>query len=144
MTPSPTHLPSVLHSLTIPDCESVPPWARSPGGVRLQPCGRRPASSSCGEPVVITSVVRIHSAQIVHFPAFPGSSILSHLRALYPLIHLYSFGPDIGAYLFSVVQALVVVLQCGHALLLAGLALTGIDDVATEDLLPETVAAGRT
>jgi hypothetical protein len=69
---------------------------------------------------------------------------MTHPRALHPFIHLYSRGPDFGAYLFPVVQALVVVLQCGHALLLASLALTGIDDVAAEDLLPKTVAAGRT
>lgn len=90
------------------------------------------------------SLVRIHSVQIVHFPAFPGCSILNHPRALYPFTRIYPSEPDIVAYLFSVVQTLVVVLQCGHALLLAGLALTGIDDVATEDFLPETVAAGRT
>lgn len=64
--------------------------------------------------------------------------------ALCPSIHLYTFGPNIGAYLFSVVQTFVVVLQCGHAFLLAGLALTRIDNVATKDLLPKTVAAGRT
>lgn len=48
-----------------------------------------------------------------------------------------------NAYLLLVVQALVVILVCGDALLLARITLTGIDDVASEELLPERKAARR-
>jgi hypothetical protein len=51
---------------------------------------------------------------------------------------------DWWTYLLSVVKALVVVLQGGHALLLSSLAFAGIDNVATEDFLPESIAAGGT
>ena len=51
---------------------------------------------------------------------------------------------DIAAYLFSVVQTLVVILQCGKTLLLAGFTVAGIHNIATENLLPEGKAAGRT
>jgi hypothetical protein len=47
-------------------------------------------------------------------------------------------------YLFPVVEALVVIFQSRGALLLAGLALAGVHDVAPENLLPEGVAAGGT
>lgn len=48
-------------------------------------------------------------------------------------------------YLFSVVQTLVVVLEHGVALLLAGSVLAvGVDDVAGEHLLPEGKAAAGT
>lgn len=47
-------------------------------------------------------------------------------------------------HLLLVVQALVVILQSGQALLLAGFSLPGVDDVAAEHFLPEVEAAGRT
>jgi hypothetical protein len=43
-----------------------------------------------------------------------------------------------------VVEALVVIFQSWGALLLAGLALAGVHDVASKNLLPEGVAAGGT
>jgi hypothetical protein len=46
------------------------------------------------------------------------------------------------AHLFPVVQALVVVLEHGAALLLAGVVLSGsVDDVAGEHVLPEGKAS---
>jgi hypothetical protein len=47
-------------------------------------------------------------------------------------------------YLLPVVEALVVIFQSRSALLLAGLTLAGVHDVAPENLLPEGVAAGGT
>lgn len=47
-------------------------------------------------------------------------------------------------YLLAVVQALVVIVQSGSALLLSRLALAGVDNVATKNLLPEGVAAALT
>jgi hypothetical protein len=45
------------------------------------------------------------------------------------------------SYLFSVVQALIVILQYRHAFGLAGVAFGGrVDDVAGEDFLPERKA----
>lgn len=46
-----------------------------------------------------------------------------------------------STYLFSVVKAFVVIFQRRCALLLAGLALTRIHNVASKNLLPEGVAA---
>ena len=71
--------PSPLLSLTDPDCESVPPWARSLGGVRLRPCDRQPAFSSCAEPVVMI-VVRAYSSSIV---VIYSPSIILHAPKTY-------------------------------------------------------------
>ena len=54
------------------------------------------------------------------------------------------FGGTAKTHLLLVVQALVVVLQSGQALLLAGLAFPSVDNVAAEHFLPEVEAAGRT
>jgi len=54
-------------------------------------------------------------------------------------------GVGVAAHLFLVVQALVVILEGGAALLLARVVVgVGVDDVAGEQLLPEGEAAGRT
>lgn len=49
--------------------------------------------------------------------------------------------PRSVTYLFPVVEALVVIFQSRGALLLAGLALTRVHNVASKNFLPEGVAA---
>ena len=48
------------------------------------------------------------------------------------------------AYLLLVVQAFIVVLQRGTALLLPFQAVRRIDDIAAEEFLPERIAGGGT
>ena len=48
------------------------------------------------------------------------------------------------AYLFLVVKALIVIFQRGDALLLAGLTLGRVHNIASQNLLPEGVAAAGT
>lgn len=45
------------------------------------------------------------------------------------------------AYLFLVVKAFVVIFHCARTLLLSSFAFCGIDNVATEEFLPEGIAA---
>lgn len=117
-------MPSTLPlSQVAPDCGSVRPWAHSRGGARLRPYGRQPAFSSFAKPT--TSNVSLQSV---------GGKIRTTLDDV----------PGTKSYLFAVVQALVVIFQRGHTLLLAGLTIAGIDHIAAESFLPEGEAAGGT
>lgn len=122
-----TAAPQVQHSPPLPfqvDPGSgfAQPWGRSRGGGQPRPCGTRPASSLCGEPIAKVSQLAIISASPREQPQSSRTQ----------------------TYLFPVVEALIVVFQSRDALLLARLALTRVHNVASENLLPEGVAAGGT
>lgn len=61
-----------------------------------------------------------------------------------PSIIQQSLLKGVNTYLLAVVEALVVVVQSGSALLLSSLTLTRVHNVASKDLLPEGVAAAGT
>lgn len=93
-------------------------------------------SRVCGELLAVCGLDGVYSG---------GLSDCQHLRMIglhRTEVELYEAHVP---YLFPVVKALVVVLEDGVALLLAGLVIgAGIDDVACEHLLPEREATART
>lgn len=50
-TVAPTQQQTPLPFRSSQDSESAQPWGHSHAGAQPRPCGRRPASSSCGEPM---------------------------------------------------------------------------------------------